>query len=191
MWARLPHACPRLRSRRAPVEQGLRPTLQPGPPAVSGTAWAPTERPAAGRPSGAESSSAGNTKTPVGFSFTPQPAARRAEGASPDLATLPASRGLPRAGGCRGSSESTGRDVLTRAHRLRFTGGTDIPRETKASPLQTLAAGRSEEPGEVLWKLPGGCQVRGCAIHQGSCLECRALGQLHQARRGARERRNA
>lgn len=51
--------------------------------------------------------------------------------------------------------------------------------------------GRARRWQEVLWKLLGSCRVPGCAISQGSCLECGALGQRHQVRPGARERRNA
>lgn len=171
-------------------ERGFQPAVQAGPPAVSGATWAPT-CPAGGHPSVAESSSAGHTKAHVRFSFTRQQAAQSAWGASTGHAMLPVSCGLLRTGVCRKSSKSMGQDVLTQARRLGFTCSIDIPQESKASLLQTLAAGRSDEPGEVLWKLLGGCQVRGCAINQGSRLECRALGQLHQARRGAQERRNA
>lgn len=74
------------------------------------------------------------------------------------------------------------------ARGLRFARSTDIPWESKELLLQTLVAARSDRGGAVNSppKLsgPGLC-------NQGSCLECRALGQLQQARRGAQERRNA
>lgn len=107
-------------------------------------------------------------------------------GASSGHAMLPASCSFPRTEACRGSSKGTGQDVLTsgQAHKFQFPCGVDMPRESEVSLLQTSAAGRSKEHGEVLWKLRGSCQVRGCAIHQRSWLECRALGQLQQARRG-------